>query len=96
MKFSYSSDLHVDFYTSYANQKLLNMYSALERTQGVSYHLVAGDTSNSVKKTNEFLANINGVVYCYGNHEYYDGEFTPINDLQVYDLNGVRCVVGTL
>ena len=93
MRFSVTSDLHLEFYTTSAMHKIANALNSLD----VDIHLIAGDISPK-KSVRENLKNllVKDSMMVMGNHDYYHGKIDVEPPIEFLNVDGVNIVGTTL
>lgn len=90
MKFSISSDLHID------NRHDRDAIKQAINNCGADVNIIAGDIVNSMTEAHEFVRGIDNVLWFAGNHEYYDRTTEINNNGDFHEFGGITIFTGTL
>lgn len=92
MKFSISSDLHLDFRPMTDADLIRDQINNC----GADVHFIAGDVANSFNESEKFVRQIPHSLFFAGNHEFYDRKWEPFDNGDVSEFGGVTVFHGTL
>lgn len=90
MKFSISSDLHIDH-----RHDRDEIRQAIENS-GADINIIAGDIANGMEDSFEFVRNMSRTLSFAGNHEYYDRKTEIHNNGDFSEFGGITVFTGTL